>query len=104
MLNQFISILFFIGIWYQINGKEDWLEFIINNNVENSSDEFFETTSTSQIWAVLVAGSNGWYNYRHQADVSHAYHVLKKHGINENNIITMMYDDIAHDKLYVLNY
>jgi len=23
--------------------------------------------------AVLVAGSNGYYNYRHQADVAHAY-------------------------------
>lgn len=26
-------------------------------------------------WAVLVAGSNGWGNYRHQADVFHAYQV-----------------------------
>lgn len=26
-------------------------------------------------WAVLVAGSNGWGNYRHQADVYHAYQV-----------------------------
>lgn len=24
-------------------------------------------------WALLVAGSQGWSNYRHQADVSHAY-------------------------------
>lgn len=27
-------------------------------------------------WALLAAGSNGWYNYRHQADVFHAYQVL----------------------------
>ena len=26
-------------------------------------------------WAVLVAGSRGWDNYRHQADVCHAYQV-----------------------------
>ena len=26
-------------------------------------------------WAVLVAGSSGWGNYRHQADVFHAYQV-----------------------------
>lgn len=26
-------------------------------------------------WAVLVAGSSGWGNYRHQADVYHAYQV-----------------------------
>lgn len=29
-------------------------------------------------WAVLVAGSQGWGNYRHQADALHAYHVLHK--------------------------
>lgn len=47
-------------------------------------------------WALLVAGSNGWYNYRHQADVCHAYQILHKHGIPDENIIVMMYDDIAH--------
>lgn len=32
-------------------------------------------------WALLVAGSNGWFNYRHQADVCHAYQILHTHGI-----------------------
>ncbi len=41
------------------------------------------------------AGSNGWYNYRHQADVCHAYQVLHKNGIPDSNIIVMMYDDLA---------
>uniref|UniRef100_A0A1I8GLU7 Hemoglobinase n=2 Tax=Macrostomum lignano TaxID=282301 RepID=A0A1I8GLU7_9PLAT len=48
-------------------------------------------------WVVLVAGSNTWSNYRHQADVCHAYQIVKKHGVPENQIITMMYDDIAHN-------
>uniref|UniRef100_A0A1I8ANG3 legumain n=1 Tax=Steinernema glaseri TaxID=37863 RepID=A0A1I8ANG3_9BILA len=47
-------------------------------------------------WALLIAGSNGYYNYRHQADVSHAYQLLRKRGIPEENIVTMMYDDIAN--------
>uniref|UniRef100_A0A914HNS0 legumain n=1 Tax=Globodera rostochiensis TaxID=31243 RepID=A0A914HNS0_GLORO len=51
------------------------------------------------IWAVLVAGSNGWWNYRHQADICHAWHVLVDHGVPPGQIITMMYDDIAHNKL-----
>jgi len=51
-----------------------------------------------KIWALLVAGSNGWYNYRHQADICHAYHVLKNHGVPEENIVTMMYDDIANNE------
>ena len=49
-----------------------------------------------RLWAVLVAGSRGWDNYRHQADVCHAYQVLHGHGVPEDNIIVMMYDDIAY--------
>ena len=48
-------------------------------------------------WAVLVVGSNGMWNYRHQADVCHAYHVLRNNGIPESNIIMMAFDDIAND-------
>ncbi|XGW16246.1 hypothetical protein V3C99_001590 [Haemonchus contortus] len=48
-----------------------------------------------KLYALLVAGSKGWSNYRHQADVAHAYHVLLDHGVAAKNIIVMMYDDIA---------
>jgi len=48
-------------------------------------------------WAVLVAGSNGFWNYRHQADICHSYQILKKNGIPESNIIVMSYDDVAND-------
>ncbi|XP_048319871.2 legumain [Ziziphus jujuba] len=49
-------------------------------------------------WAVLVAGSSGFGNYRHQADVCHAYQLLRKGGLKEENIVVFMYDDIAmHD-------
>ncbi|XP_068334549.1 vacuolar-processing enzyme-like [Pyrus communis] len=48
-------------------------------------------------WAVLVAGSNEYYNYRHQADICHAYQILKKGGLKDENIIVFMYDDIAYN-------
>ncbi|KAJ9706819.1 hypothetical protein PVL29_002007 [Vitis rotundifolia] len=49
-------------------------------------------------WAVLVAGSYGYGNYRHQADVCHAYQLLKRGGLKDENIVVFMYDDIAtHD-------
>eukprot|EP00741_Cyanophora_paradoxa_P019573 tig00021128_g18895.t1 len=54
-----------------------------------------ESAAVPQNWAVLVAGSRGWWNYRHQADVSHAYQILHKMGFPDSNIITMMYDDLA---------
>ncbi|KAF2567957.1 hypothetical protein F2Q68_00025800 [Brassica cretica] len=50
-------------------------------------------------WAVLIAGSSGYGNYRHQADVCHAYQILKKGGLKEENIVVMMYDDIANHPL-----
>ena len=59
-------------------------------------------TPVENIWAVLVAGSKGWENYRHQADVAHAYHVLINHGVSPNRIITFMYDDIANNPKYVV--
>ncbi|XP_030551236.1 vacuolar-processing enzyme-like isoform X3 [Rhodamnia argentea] len=49
-------------------------------------------------WAVLVAGSSGYYNYRHQADVCHAYQILKENGLKDENIIVFMYDDIAENE------
>lgn len=48
-------------------------------------------------WALLVAGSNGFYNYRHQADVCHSYQILHRHGIPDEQIVVMMYDDIANN-------
>jgi legumain len=48
-----------------------------------------------KLWALLVAGSNTWGNYRHQADVYHAYQILHSHGIPDENIIVMHYDDLA---------
>lgn len=50
-----------------------------------------------QNWAVLVSGSNKFYNYVDQANVCHAFHDMVAHGIPESNIIVMMYDDIANN-------
>ncbi|KAL5009302.1 hypothetical protein ScPMuIL_014883 [Solemya velum] len=49
-------------------------------------------------WALIVAGSNTWDNYRHQADICHAYQILSQHGIPDERIVVMMYDDIAHNE------
>ena len=52
-----------------------------------------------KIWAVLVAGSSGWMNYRHQSDVCHLYHLLtKNHGIPRQNVVVMMVNDIAYNE------
>ncbi|KAF3432319.1 hypothetical protein FNV43_RR27059 [Rhamnella rubrinervis] len=65
-------------------------------------EDFFDgnayAATSVKRWAVLVAGSNGWDNYRHQADVCHAYQILRKGGVSDKNIIVFMYDDIASNK------
>ncbi|KAH0646965.1 hypothetical protein KY284_034849 [Solanum tuberosum] len=63
-----------------------------------SISQFLNQESQGTKWAVLVAGSNGWDNYRHQADVCHAYQLLKDGGLKDENIIVFMYDDIAHNR------
>ncbi|XP_021739067.1 vacuolar-processing enzyme gamma-isozyme-like [Chenopodium quinoa] len=58
----------------------------------NNSDVFY---NGGEKWAILIAGSSGYENYRHQADVCHAYQLMKKGGLKDENIIVFMYDDIA---------
>jgi legumain len=48
-------------------------------------------------WAVVLAGSNQYYNYRHQADTCHAYQIVRKNGIAPERIIVMQFDDIANN-------
>lgn len=54
--------------------------------------------ASSDHWAVIVAGSNTYGNYRHQADTAHAYTILLENNIPASNIIYMAYDDIADNK------
>jgi legumain len=48
-------------------------------------------------WAILLAGSNSYGNYRHQSDTCHSYQIVKKFGIPDSNVIVMQYDDIANN-------
>ena len=48
-------------------------------------------------YAVLVAGSKDFVNYRHQSNVYHTYQVLVQKGMKPENIIVMAYDDIANN-------
>ena len=48
-------------------------------------------------WAVLIAGSAGYGNYRHHADVCHAYQIMIDGGIPAKNIIVLADDNVAND-------
>lgn len=46
-------------------------------------------------FAVLIAGSTGWGNYRHQADIFTIYGQLIERGFKEDHITLIAYDDHA---------
>ena len=46
-------------------------------------------------WALLVAGSKGWANYRFQADVFAMYQLLRQHGYDDDHIVLICEDDVA---------
>ena len=47
-------------------------------------------------WAVIMAGSNTYSNYRHQADTHHAVKIMIENGIPRDQIIHLAYDDVAN--------
>lgn len=64
---------------------------------EETSERTYPTLD--QKWALLVAASTGWKNYRHQADVLAMYQILKKQGFSDDRIILIMEDDIAFNTI-----
>lgn len=47
-------------------------------------------------WAVIVSGTYGYTNYRHQADACHNYNILLNNGFPKDHIILFIYDDVAY--------
>ena len=75
----------------------DW-ETMFDEYLDNS-DSPYKYKMPKGYKAVLICGSEGWYNYRHQADVLYVYHSLKRNGFTDDDIILIMRDDIAtHEK------
>ena len=48
--------------------------------------------------AVIVSSSRYWFNYRHVTNALSIYHLLKRGGISDDNIILMLADDIPCNK------
>lgn len=103
--------------WLVYEGKHLMLEY-------NTSDNSKRTDSSSANWnwkasqmqsfngstpeapspkedtyALIVATSSGWDNYRHQASAYAVYHLLKKNGMRDDHILLISEDDIASNPL-----
>jgi len=86
-MKQYISIL--VKILYTIT--------ILISSVQSLDVSNFNQLSNGTHHAVIIAGSHGYGNYRHHADVCHAFKILSENGVPKNNIIVMLYDDVAND-------
>ena len=82
-----ISMSSYIAAW-------GWLSTL--DELENGSDYEYIPTLQDGNKAVLICGSEGWYNYRHQADLLYVYSTLKAHNFTDDDIILIMRDDIAY--------
>ncbi|KER21111.1 hypothetical protein T265_10491 [Opisthorchis viverrini] len=91
-LDMIIRCSFLIAFLFCIDHVA-WLEAI---GVHNWSSIFND--NPSKTWVVLVAGTNTWNNYRYQADVFHAYQLVRKNKVPAENVITFTYDDIANNR------
>ncbi|KAL4199787.1 hypothetical protein AMTRI_Chr03g146600 [Amborella trichopoda] len=87
-----LSLLLFRQRSFGVRVNE-WVDSVIRMPSQKEGGEGVGTR-----WAVLVAGSSGFGNYRHQADVCHAYQLLLKGGLKEENIVVFMHDDIAYNE------
>lgn len=50
-----------------------------------------------ECWAVIVSPSTTWANYRHQADAFAMYKTLKQYGYDDDHIVLIVEDNLAHD-------
>ncbi|WP_294428223.1 C13 family peptidase [uncultured Treponema sp.] len=70
-------------------------EFLDGDTDEGQSR--IEYNDIEDRYAILIAASSGWKNYRHQADVLNMYRFLSSNGFDDEHIIMVLQDDIAYN-------
>lgn len=64
----------------------------------SSDQRDFSYPALQNNWAVVIATSDTWMNYRHQADALAMYQLLKRHGYDDDHIVLVMEDNIAYNE------
>lgn len=102
--------------WKVVNGEPFPLEHVstegskrvtaykssTNWGVQASASEFdsstqFRYSPIQDRYALLVAASAGWSNYRHQADALTMYRYLKSLGMDDDHIVLIVADDLVEN-------
>jgi len=103
--------------WIIYNGKYLTLEYTTSDDNNRTSSvtaswnwkatdmQNFSETGTftyppqTDSYALIIAGSSGWSNYRHQADALEMYQLLKNNGMDDEHILLIAEDDIAWNEM-----
>lgn len=64
-------------------------------NIDTSFDIVYPPKK--ELYAMIIATSTGWSNYRHQANAYAMYQLLKKNGVDDDHILLISEDDIAYN-------
>lgn len=72
----------------------NWKVTQIQNFEENTQ---FNYPPLKGLYAMIIATSQGWNNYRHQANAYAMYQLLKKNGLDDDHILLISEDDIAEN-------
>ena len=79
-------------LYNEQRASDDFME-----QVSGSGNQYFVYPQRTGQYAVLVQGSNGYINYRHQADVLSIYQSLRRGGYPDDHIILILDKDMAND-------
>lgn len=72
---------------------ESTIRNIIQPKFASNSPQLQSSNHTSNV-AIIVSSSRYWFNYRHVTNALSIYHLLKRGGITDDNIVLMLADDI----------
>lgn len=78
----------------------NWFNKIVSKLYKEDSASYSITYPTIQgNYALLVATSENWINYRHQADILSLYKKLKSFGMDDDHIILIIEDNLAKNPM-----
>ncbi len=87
-----------------ISENASWIQDYDENSANDDfakmaedNDPGIEYTALTAQYAVLVHGSTGFTNYRHQADVLNVYQLLRRNGFDDDHIILIIDKSLAND-------
>lgn len=78
-----------------ITGAWHWNKLFNQTFNEDQEDRQYPARRGNK--AIIIAGSSGWDNYRHQADALAFYQLLKRREFSDEDIILIMADDLANN-------